>query len=620
MTNLFEHHQLTIETTGDLATDPDQIDSLPTAYAPATLIKSQATGLDDPDPTRYEVDISVPIENTGRVLRTNLVSNPSFELNNEGVLATPNLTLGTSTYAPFVRAGVRALTLQVVEASGVTYTYAARSATTPVEPGQWVGANFPVLRYGPVSGWYVAARIFWFSSTGAQVGVTPFTPPVAPAYQGWAFARPVGQAPAGAATFRVYVYLFGSASTTANNPPAVGAQASTDGWLTVVADTEDAAREQSEAYFDGDTPDTQTRWYDWTGPEHASPSEEYAPDLTPQVGDDVDVWVSATGYGQQPLSAFSGRVESLTRSRRTMRRRDGSEFDVWWYHVAATDKLGVLARTRVGSTPWPEENVQQRWARIRALVPNVTIEADSRADQLNVQCAARDVDNVSALELLRDTVSIVDGVILDLGGFGVISSNRDDILSGPDNPFSLLHLPAAGFERGEDVLDYDLAINVARVTGKQLDAEGEPIDTTVTYTNSTARSIYGESAYSISGDGMAPTGGTFADTYAAQRAERLVDEIAEPVWRIDGAVTAVQGALAALKAANDDAGSGVYTDALQALIDEPLGRCVQFDGAPPGRDVFRVIGVRLTYGGARNEALELEVEPWQMVAPLPYVE
>ena len=618
MTDLFEHQQLTIEDVGDLSTDPDQIDTLPTAYAPATITKSQATGLDDPDPTRYEVPISVPIENTGQVTRTNLIPNPSFEVGGSlwGVTAgtgTVTASFGQMWEALGGRAGTNML--QAASDGASAYLTASQSVATAfaVQPGQWVGVNVLVANDGgtvlPLPGAGIRADLRVTDTAGAVVAYVPLGDRINSPFYAGRRIRTAVQMPAGAVAASLRVQLFSGDTGTMLS---AGARMWIDAALAVVADTQAEALAQVQTYMDGSTADTQTRWYDWTGAAHASTSEEYAPDLTPLVGAEVNAWVAPRDYAQQVNSTFRGWIESVTREQRTMRRRDGSTFDVWWYQIAATDALGYLSRLRVGDSPWPQENVQQRWDRIVALLPPGMVEASSRADQANVNCAARDVDSVPALELLRDTISIVDGVVLDLGGFGVVGQPRDSFAYAPDDPFSLLHLPAVGFERGEDVLDYDLSINVARVTGKQASG-GEVSDNIVTYTNTLARRLYGESAFAISGDGMAPTDGTLADTQAAQRAERLVDVAADPVWRIDGAVTAVPSILAPLIIPGEQ-----YDADLHSLMLEGLGRCIQFEGAPPGRDLFRVIGVRFTYGGARHDALEIEVEPWQMVAPEPY--
>lgn len=341
----------------------------------------------------------------------------------------------------------------------------------------------------------------------------------------------------------------------------------------------------------------------------------------PQLGDDVQV--SVVGREWDSNVSFVGQVESLARTRRVLRNADGSTFQATVYEVAATDLFGVLARRTIGDEPWPAEQVPDRWNRIRALVPDVPMV--ERADHSGFDFVApRDVDNTSALQLLRDTVAMIDNeLFIDVDG-QIAYVPRNQTITAPDlwdpdesepyvrgGAFATIHLPATAFADPGDVLDYDLVVNVARVTGKQDGTEpGEYADRIVTFTNAESRARHGESTWSVTGDGYAD-GTNVPDVDAmpaARRARRLVDSAGDPLWRLAGQVQVVPHLVA-----DDGGGMSWITQLLDAGRMTPV---VMLDGAPEGRDIWRVIGLQATWGSDAVEALALDVEPYEMAGPL----
>lgn len=344
----------------------------------------------------------------------------------------------------------------------------------------------------------------------------------------------------------------------------------------------------------------------------------------PRLGDVVELSASPTYVPGTDDLTFIGQIESLRRRFHTFLRPDGTTFDATVYAIAATDWFGVLARRTVGDVPWPREQIPDRWNRLSALVPDVPMvtRADYSGDDV---VAPRDVDNTSALQLLRDTVALHDDdLFINVSG-EIDARSRSVVLTAPDlwnttlpDPYlpggapTTLHAPARLFADPDDVQDYDLVVNVARVTGKQPGDEPDSYaDTTGTFVNATSRDAHGESTWSVSGDGLAGgPGNAVSDigaTRAAARARRLVNVAGDPVWRLDGGLDLLPHLV------TEDTDMGWLASLLGSGF--PLAILV-LDGAPPGRDVWRIVGLRATWGGPPHDALTLDVEPYEMSAPL----
>ena len=562
-------------------------DVLPTAYAPATLTRSRSTGIDHADPARFTVTVTIPVDMPG-----NPVVNPSFENGTTGwsafggtFTATATPTNPTGPMAGRVGRSVGQLLTDGVESTVPVY-----QEGIPVPAAQWAAFRvWAAFQPSELMSLQLRQEVWFYDDIGdlitqARDAWTPGT-----SYQPGTHLTMTAQVPPEAATCDVQLSMRG-----------------------LRAGQESEIYEASRLWLDdvrlgfGPTVDLALSALAYNGP--------------PQLG--AAVQASVVGREQDDNLSFVGQVESLSRRRRTLRQPDGSTFDVDSFDVAATDLFGVLARRTVGDVPWPREQVPDRWNRIRALVPDIPMV--KRDDYSGFDFVApRDVDNTSALSLLRDTVAMLDNELL-IDDAGMVNyRQRNQTITAPDTwdpdepepyirggAFSTIHLPARAFADPGDVQDYDLVVNVARVTGKRYDAgEDDYPDRIVTFTNADSRTRHGESTWSVSGDGLAD-GGNVPDVTAmpaARRARRLVDTAGDPLWRLAGEITAVPHLV------TDDTPTSWVTDLMSTDQVTPI---VMLDGAPEGRDIWRVIGLSATWGSDAVEALSLTVEPYEMAGPL----
>lgn len=180
----------------------------------------------------------------------NLTPNPSFEDNIDLLsYTTTRLSLAYVTYAPRVVSGKRALTMTANSQANL-YAYVLQNVDiTEADLGKYLVfhiKNFQAIGNGDGG---LETRIGWYEGDWQY---TPFDDFVnAPTSRGGASATRVFQIPQNldSYTLRVMVYLRSAKDVPARD----GDQFTTDGWMTVVADTEQEALQQVETYFDGDT-------------------------------------------------------------------------------------------------------------------------------------------------------------------------------------------------------------------------------------------------------------------------------------------------------------------------------------------------------------------------------
>lgn len=587
---LFRHAGLTV---GDVEyqTDIAARATQPTAYAPARLTRSRQTALDDYDPARFTVDVSVPPENDGRVLRTNYCPDPRY-IGPDGVVGG---TGGAVTQddlpsgAPDGR-GYTSITLSGDQTGNIFAGNDLFDASELVI-GQTYTTSVHLL--SPRSGG-IDVRLVWIDSVGGQVGQELENNTIVAGE--WTRIDVSGVMPSGATQYRIVGTFQNSLGLLSGDTIGIAQRALVDG-------------PTAGAYFDGGTPDTPTRLYSWADTVNQSVSTEATPDQRPQLGDRVTVRLNASD--DDPSTAgvvvLDGAVQSMGRQfGKEFRTSDGDTFHADVYELDATDWLGVVARRTIGAAPFPEETPQQRWARIANLIPDVPFVLN--IDGANT-VAARDVDNVSVLDLLRDTVAISDGVVLCEGEAGMSSRSRSAINQPPDsNADVIVDIPAELVTDPGDVQDYDLVINVARVTGKVTDPESESgyADRTLTYTNDASRALHGESVWSTSGDGVGTAGPGLEGSAAALRAQDIVQHAGNPMWRLADAVDVLAYRVGA---PGVPAFSTTELRRLFFLTWGGLDLMVRFVGAQPGRDVWRLIGMDMEWGGPDGDVLRFELEP-----------
>ncbi|WGW12758.1 hypothetical protein LWF01_03005 [Saxibacter everestensis] len=236
-----------------------------------------------------------------KVLRRNLVSNPSFETGTAGWSADSGVTLApTTVFAGQMNGTVGSSIALLTVGSGYASPYAKLEThadnAMPVTPGGWVAVRF----------WAAT------ESTGEQIRVQLRfgTPSEGYAYYAGSFA-PAGfytgkfftfaaRIPTGKTVVRVQSQLF-SGSTTVNL--AAGKRMWADQIIACTGSTQADVLAAVAAYFDGDTPDTPNLAYRFTAAPHASPSEEYIP-AVPHAEPGRTEEILRTNYARNP--GFSG--------------------------------------------------------------------------------------------------------------------------------------------------------------------------------------------------------------------------------------------------------------------------------------------------------------------------
>ncbi|MBD7949585.1 hypothetical protein [Oerskovia rustica] len=202
-------------------------------------------------------------------MRTNLVSNPSFELGTDGWSSNSGVaSLGRASSTDGPGTG-RAVIVGTTPAGSSAYVLATDSSVTA---GQWVAAAVRVRRSAS-AGLYVSLTVQMRSGSTivatsphdwAPATSLPLTDPAS--VKSAAF-----QVPAGATSVRPIVWYGGSA---VGGSAPDGFVSHLDAVIMAIGESEAAARAALEPYFDGSTPSTPELTYSWTGAPHASASTE----------------------------------------------------------------------------------------------------------------------------------------------------------------------------------------------------------------------------------------------------------------------------------------------------------------------------------------------------------
>lgn len=272
-----------------LRTDGDVLDLDAVEFLAVTGVSSSLLGmtrrrwslnfevLDDPEPdtltglpTWDDFDAAYTVVPT--VLRTNLIRNPSLEVDTTLWAAGVNCSIARSTARAVV--GTASLAMTATAAGDMSAT--AQSATGqryPVTAGQSYSgqARFRAAATART----VRTALRWTDGAGTVIGTTDGAN-VTNSTTAWTTATVTGTAPTGATEGHPIVLVVGCAASEVHNVDAVMVEAgSTVG-----------------TYFDGASP-RGTYKYGWTGTAHASTSTESTRELT--WGEDFDPeWAGST--------------------------------------------------------------------------------------------------------------------------------------------------------------------------------------------------------------------------------------------------------------------------------------------------------------------------------------
>lgn len=222
------------------------------------------------------------------VLRTNLATNPSFEVNTAGWVAGPG-----------VSALIKGARLMSVNGTATPLPWGNNYVTpgaSPAIPGQWVAMALRLRRSGSVglhasltlrmrnSGSQVAESPHNFSALGSEPLADPATTKLV-----------VFQVPAGANEVSPALW-FGSMAG-GGTPPASWVAHMTE-VIIVTGATQAEAVANVAPYFDGSTPPSEGKAYRWTGTPNASTSQE--------VVSDGKQWHMGRGVG---AVQFTGNIQ-----------------------------------------------------------------------------------------------------------------------------------------------------------------------------------------------------------------------------------------------------------------------------------------------------------------------
>lgn len=166
-------------------------------------------------------------------------------------------------------------------------------------------------------------------------------------------------------------------------------------------------------YFDGDTPDTDTTTYAWTGEPNASTSTASTAgagswanwqwdDFGAVFVDDVTVLAPAQGT-ESTVLVYSGRVASLEAGY-------DDEAGAPVISVECVDFTADMENVNVGSEPWQVEPMGTRFQRI-VTATGMPVTAEIDASVAGILVSWRDVDSQAAAGLLAELAESVDAVM-----------------------------------------------------------------------------------------------------------------------------------------------------------------------------------------------------------------
>lgn len=209
-----------------------------------------------------------------KVLRRNLMPNPSFEVASPGWIISDGELFRTSNFASQMwnggGAGALIAECRASGSAGYMILQATGSNYLSVKPGQWVAFAALLANDGLNN---TGLRVEPYMEGTATTYHQPEVRQMAPFYAGRRALVSV-QAPSTAQRAYFKVSMYSGASGT---PIPAGKRMWVDSVMGAVADTKEEAEAQVATYFDGSTATSGEKRYRWAGTPHASISEEYTP-------------------------------------------------------------------------------------------------------------------------------------------------------------------------------------------------------------------------------------------------------------------------------------------------------------------------------------------------------
>jgi hypothetical protein len=229
------------------------------------------------------------------------------------------------------------------------------------------------------------------------------------------------------------------------------------------------------------------------------------PTANPTWANTAGKWNAQVGTWQSKrvdIVVFRGKVTDV--SIQWLRIHVDREAKQRWgalYDVTAVDPMAELANLIVGDTPWPQETISQRAARIQALTPLAWTTEGSAA-----LVAARDVDAQPAYDMLDDLAhqgSLAGGLFYDpnakVAKF-LLGASRTSLVPG-----AVIDACSISSDAQSSVSAVDVVNDVAVTYVNPADASAQP---TARYVNVGSVNTYGRRARSISTQLVTPADAT----------------------------------------------------------------------------------------------------------------
>lgn len=233
--------------------------------------------------------------------QVNLSPNPSFEINTSNVVLGGSVATAVRSVQPS-SSGSACLKV-TLSSTPNTFTGVGQMIPDADPTVPWTAYSVSVSSIGAARKF--KTRVIWYNSGGSQIGTAPMSEAIDCAADTWVRTPTHAiQTPAGAATCRVYLYVFAPDGTSAADAGAVWL---TDGWVVSQGFTESDARKDATLFFDGSSPGAS-----WTGAVGLSASRRAGPSRVnrfrnPSSEAGTNGWVVSSGTLTRTTS-FKGQM------------------------------------------------------------------------------------------------------------------------------------------------------------------------------------------------------------------------------------------------------------------------------------------------------------------------
>lgn len=257
--------------------NPSAVFDLPDANSQLTLTKAMIAEV---------ATAGIPTETV-----TNLMRNGGFEYSTTGWSASTNIasTLTRDTWIPGGQ-HLKATVANNVSLGNGEYCYVEGPVMTGIEEGERYSLEFitpiPILFPPDGHGFRAGIMYRWYDSSDTRIGANHYAYTPTDENEGWAIIT----APAGATRMRAFGFL-------RHYGPTISSGTHGD-WYFLLTDVSVVKSNVRVPYFDGDTPDTSSNVYAWTGTAGNSTATRASVGAVPYVETDEQFLDITGGYNQ----------------------------------------------------------------------------------------------------------------------------------------------------------------------------------------------------------------------------------------------------------------------------------------------------------------------------------